>query len=193
MTGNAAIVVLAGGRATRFPGKLEQNVGDEPLLQLVCRNARATGLPVYLAGSDEFTPAIAYRLDVPMLRDRWPGDGPLRALASACATIDSKHVFALAGDEPSVDAALLGALYAAMRPGDEAVVPRHGSRLEPLAALYDRAALLRESEALFARGVYAMHALLERLHRRPVDVRASYFTNVNTPGDLQRAARAVTR
>ena len=188
MTGSAAIIVLAGGRATRFPGKLDRTIGGETMVQRVCRNARATGLPVYLAGSEAFTPASARGLDVAMLRDHWPGGGPLRALASACAFLDCDYVFALAGDEPNVDASVLNALAAAARPEDEAVVPRHDARLEPLAALYRRSALAREAEALFAHGEFAMHELLKRLRVRGIDVPASYFANVNIPADLARAA-----
>ena len=188
MTGGDAVVVLAGGRATRFPGKLAHAIGGETLLERVCRNARTAGVPVYLAGSEQLTPA--QRPNLPLLEDRWPGGGPLRALFSACESLQCDRIFALAGDEPNAGAALFRALNGAWQPGDEAVVPRHGAQLEPLAALYSRHALLREGEALLARGRDAMHALVERLNVRVVDVPAATFANVNAREDLDRVARA---
>jgi molybdopterin-guanine dinucleotide biosynthesis protein A len=186
---DAAIVILAGGLATRFPGKLERSLHGVSLLQRVCRNARATGLPAYIAGSEQFSPAIAADCDLPMLVDRWPGGGPLRALYSACASIDQERVFALAADEPLVGPELIASLAGAWQPGDEAVVPRHDDRIEPLAALYLRAAVLREVGALLASGNEAMGALISRIGVRFVTLSQAYFVNVNTPADLRRVAR----
>ncbi|MGB8521281.1 MAG: hypothetical protein WCD38_14065, partial [Candidatus Tumulicola sp.] len=84
-------------------------------------------------------------------------------------------------------------LDAAWRTGDEAAVPRHGGHAEPLAAIYARAALLREAGELFARGDESMHALLARLATRFVDVSSEYFANVNTPQDAARIEKAFAR
>lgn len=184
-----AIVILAGGRATRLPRKLEQNVGGEPMLVRVCRNARATGLPVYVAGSAPFVPPPVVRLDAPLLSDRWPGAGPLRALLSACEKLAHARVFALAGDEPLVTAELLLSVANAWEEGIEAVVPRRGDAIEPLAALYDRAAVVREARAALQRGDEGMRSLVGRLKARFVPVAATYFANVNTPADLRRVVR----
>ncbi|MGA8532524.1 MAG: molybdenum cofactor guanylyltransferase [Candidatus Tumulicola sp.] len=190
---DAAIVLLAGGMATRFPGKLAQPIDGEPMLQRVYRNARATGLPVYVAGSVQFGPAGAARPDAPILADRWPGGGPLRALFSACQSIAYARVFALAADEPQVGPALIRRLVAAWRAGDEAVVPVHGKRIEPLAALYVRNAVLRETGALLADGNESMRALLNAIQARLVTVSPSHFANVNTPGDFRRVTRGAAR
>ncbi len=183
-----AIVILAGGPATRFPGKLERRLDGEPILVSVFRNARATGLPVYIAGSERFTPSIAGELPAAMLVDRWPGGGPLRALVSACEALKCERIFAVAADEPRVGPDLLAELAVAWQPGDEAVVPRHDGRIEPLAAFYLRSALVREAGALLAQGNASMRALVERLRTRFATASPSYFTNVNTPEDLRRIA-----
>ncbi|HEY5425106.1 MAG TPA: molybdenum cofactor guanylyltransferase [Candidatus Tumulicola sp.] len=184
-----AIVILAGGRATRFPGKLERTIDGEPMLLRTYRNARATGWPVYLAGNGSIAVELAARIDAPVLTDRWPGAGPLRAFLSACAMIADERAFALAADEPRVDRRLLEAVNAAWQAGDEAVVPEHDGRIEPLAALYLRAAVLREGAATIERGNESMHGLIERTKARRVSVSPSYFVNVNTPEDLRHAAR----
>ncbi len=184
--GDTAVVILAGGMATRFPGKLEVALDGEPLWRRAYRNARATGWPVYIAGSERFSPALADSVSASMLIDRWPGGGPLRALVSACESIGHTRVFALAADEPRAGARLIATLARAWQAGDEAVVPQHDDRIEPLAALYLRTALLREATVLLAQENASMHALLERIRTRFATVSASYFSNVNTPEDLRR-------
>ena len=62
-------------------------------------------------------------------------------------------------------------------------------RVEPLAALYARSAVLREGFKLVVEGHGAMNALIERTQTRRVAVPGTYFANVNTPADLRRARR----
>ena len=191
--GAQAVVVLAGGRATRFPRKLERTIGGEAMLTRVCRNAIETGLPVYVSGSTEFSPQLVRHLNLPVLQDRWPGAGPLRALLSAAQSLDCDRIVALAGDEVSAGPALFRTLDAAWRAGDEAAVPRHGSAVEPLAALYARLALVREAGALLDLGDESMHALVARLRTRFVNVSGAYFANINTPEDAERVEKAFAR
>jgi molybdopterin-guanine dinucleotide biosynthesis protein A len=185
---DAAIVILAGGEATRFPGKLERPIAGEPMLLRVYKNARATPWPVYVAGKGSFGEEVDARLDCPLLVDRWPKAGPLAALLSACAEIRHERIFALAGDEPNVGPELIERIAGAWQPGDEAVLPEHDGRIEPLAALYSRRLLLREGFPLFARGKAAMNALIERTNARRIPVDGTYFSNVNTPADARRAS-----
>jgi molybdopterin-guanine dinucleotide biosynthesis protein A len=181
---DVAIVLLAGGRASRFPGKLEALVDGEPMLLRAYRAAQSTGYPVTITAKGSFNTTLERALDAPVVIDRWPAGGPLRALHGACGTIASKWVFALAADTPRVEAALIERILASCEAGDQAVVPRHDGRIEPLVALYDRSALLHESFTLFGQSNDAMHALIERLNTRFVDLPAAYFANVNTPSDL---------
>jgi molybdopterin-guanine dinucleotide biosynthesis protein A len=184
-----AIVVLAGGRASRFPGKLEALVDGEPLVLRAFRAARATGWPVYVSAQGPFPAEIDRHLDCPVLLDRQPWGGPLRALHSACETVGHDRIFVLAADLPRVDAPLIERIAAAWLPGDDAVVPRHDGRLEPLVALYARSAILQESFTLFGEPRASMHDLIERIGARFVDVEPQYFANVNTPADLAALAR----
>jgi molybdenum cofactor guanylyltransferase len=182
---DAAIVILAGGNATRFPDKLAYPIDGVPLLLHVVRNMRATAWPVYLACRGEFPPAILANLDVPMLLDERPGAGPLAALISACRTVEAPRIFAVAGDAPRVDGAVLQGLYDAWQAGDEAAIARHGERIEPLAALYAKGALEREGATILQEGNASMHGLIERLRARFVPFPSSYFLNVNYPEDVR--------
>lgn len=178
-----AIVILAGGRATRFPGKLEAPFEGEPLLARVYRRVRGIA-PTTIAGRDTFSGALDAVLDCPIVVDRWPDRGPLGGLLSAAYEIDAARIFALAGDAPLVSAEIIDALRTAWRDGDEAVVPEHDGRLEPLAALYDREALLREAWDTLHGEDRSMHAFLSRLRVRRVPLDARAFANINTSADL---------
>jgi len=178
-----AIVILAGGRATRFPGKLEVAVNGEPLLARVYHHLRDVA-PVTIAGRDTFSGRLDALLDCPIVVDRWPDRGPLGGLLSAAHETRASRIFAVAGDAPLVTAALVATLSKAWQDGDEAVVPEHDGRLEPLAALYQRAALLREGWECLHGEDRSMHALLARLRVRRVACDGKMFANVNTAEDL---------
>ncbi len=179
-----AVVILAGGRATRLPGKLEREFAGTPLLARVYQNVREFA-PVVVAGAGSFNDSIDAMLDCPIVIDRWPSRGPLAGLLSACEAISAEHIFAVAGDAPNVTSDVLEHLAAAWQPGDEAVVPEHDGRTEPLAALYSKSALEREGYAVLASDDASMHALLRRLRVRRISLSADYFHNVNTVADLK--------
>ncbi len=187
-----AVVIVAGGNATRLPGKLGLDAGGVPLLVRVHRNV-APGRPVVIAAPD-LAPELAARIDAPIVGERGPKRGPLGGLLAAFAAVRAPWAFAVAGDAPLVDAVWIDRLAAAREAGDEAVVPRHpDGRVEPLAALYDVAAYLREGAAeLEASG--ALHKVAARLRTRYVEIDdPRIFANINTPEDyreLQRAMRS---
>lgn len=177
------IVVLAGGRATRLPGKLERDVLGEPLLARVYSNVRDCA-PVVISASGAFSDSLDARLDCPIVVDRWRDRGPLAGLLSACSTISSPWIAAVAGDAPHVTGEIVRTLFEHRRERDEAVVPEHDRRLEPLAALYERAALEREAYDVLHNANGSMHALLDRVRIRTVPLATHYFHNVNTVADL---------
>jgi molybdopterin-guanine dinucleotide biosynthesis protein A len=185
-----AIVLLAGGEARRFPGKLERETGGKPMILAIFQRVAEFGVPIYVAGKSSFSPSIDAQLDAPLLVDRAPAQGPLSAFLSACAAIRADRLFAIAADQPHLERRVLNEVSASWRPGDEAVVPEHDGRLEPLAALYDRYAVLREGFALSRRGHAAMHDLLARLAVRRLPLDGRYFVNVNRPDDLTATVMA---
>jgi molybdopterin-guanine dinucleotide biosynthesis protein A len=181
-----AILLLAGGAAARFPGKLERMVNGKPLMVHVFDNLRNGGWPMYVAAAKPFSPPIASALAAMPIYDAEPLRGPLWALLDASAQIDVERIFAVAADQPHLEATALQRLAAAWEAGDEAVVPQHAGGIEPLAALYARDALRRAANALSAEH-RAMRDLLALLHVRYETMDARYFTNVNTADDMQRA------
>ena len=181
--GSIAVVILAGGRATRFPGKLESDAGGAPMLLRVYRNVRSMG-PVYLSANEPFGEAIARELDCPVVADTKPGQGPLGGLVSTFEKIPQTRCFAIAGDAPLLNGTALGELLAAWQNGLEAVVAERDGRLEPLCGLYDRAAFLREGRRELEAGSGAVAAVVERLRHRRVRLSDErLLANINTGAD----------
>jgi molybdopterin-guanine dinucleotide biosynthesis protein A len=183
----AGILILAGGNATRLPGKLALDAGGLPMLARVYRNV-ASDRETWLSVSGALPPELDALVPAPAAVDRWRGRGPLGGLLTTMAQMRSRWVFAIAGDAPLVDGSLVDALCAARRAGDEAIVPAYviegRTRYEPLAALYDRLAFVRAGLPVLRSGRGALHAVLERMRvreYRAADARA--FANVNTSAD----------
>lgn len=188
-TSDIAICLLAGGRATRFSDKLQSDAGGVPLIVRAYRNVRSVA-PVFLCGETHFAPAVDAQLDCPRIADRHGGRGPLEGIVSAFERLSQRRVFALAGDAPYLNEATLGEIERVWEDGDEAVVPFRAKggriRYEPLCALYDRRAFLREAEEVLkgSRAVVDVVAALRARHVTLSDERA--FFNVNTASDARR-------
>ncbi|MDQ6823190.1 MAG: molybdenum cofactor guanylyltransferase [Candidatus Eremiobacteraeota bacterium] len=188
-TSDVAICLLAGGRATRFADKLQSDAGGVPLIVRAFNNVR-TVAPVYLCGNTDFRPAVDAQLDCPRIHDRQSARGPLEGLVSAFTEMPHKRIFALAGDAPYVDEATLDEIERAWQDGDEAVVPARANggrmRYEPLCALYDRVAFLREAEAVLKES-RAVVAVVHALRTRQITLRNDRaLFNVNTESDARQ-------
>lgn len=179
-----AVVILAGGQATRLPGKLELRSGGVPLILRVFENVCSVG-PVYVSANRAFPPEIDSRLRCPVVIDRWLGRGPLAGLYSAFGMIREPRVFVVAGDAPFVTAETASELAQHWAAGIDAVVPVNAlGRLEPLCALYDRLAFLQAAGPALAEGSGGVASLVERLRTKRVRLADErVFANVNTPAD----------
>lgn len=184
MTIQPAVVILAGGQASRLPGKLHLDAGGVPLLVRVYKNVRGAG-PVLVSANRSFPAEIDMALDCPVVIDRWPGRGPLAALYSAFEYTDRPLVFVVAGDAPFVTAAVAGELLSHWTPDIDAVVPVNGQgRLEPLCALYDRMRFLQAAGTELSEGSGGVAAAVERLRTKRVRLSDErVFANVNTAAD----------
>ena len=188
------IVLLAGGQATRLPGKLSRTIGDEPLLVRVFRQLTCTGRPCIISLREPLAPAVARHLTATTVVDIYDDAGPLGGLASAAAQVRTPLLFAAAGDLANIDAAVIDALErryydeASRGEAPDAVLPRHeNGDVEPLAALYDTARLHESATRALAGGRKKVTAALEGLRVVHHDIsadQANTFLNVNSSDDL---------
>lgn len=181
---SAAVVIVAGGEATRLPGKLALDAGGVPLIVRAFR-ALAPGRETFVSCKATFAPEIDAQLTAPLVVDRTPQRGPLGGLLSTFPLVHSRYVAVVAGDAPFVDAATLATLQGALRDGDEAVVPVGADgRLEPLCALYDRLAFLREGFSVLRGAGASVATVARRLRLRTIDsLGAAVLRSVNTPAE----------
>lgn len=180
------VVLLAGGEATRLPGKLERSGGGEPLVVRAFERFR-DAFPVVVSAKATFAPGIDARLACPVVVDRWTRRGPLAGILSALAAVRTPFVFVVAADLPDAGVDVVRTLIAARADGDEAVVPEHERRREPLCALYERAAFERAALPVLRGGSAAVRDVLAALRVRTVAMPAGLFTNINTRADWARA------
>jgi molybdopterin-guanine dinucleotide biosynthesis protein A len=190
------VLILAGGEATRLPGKLTLAAGEVPMLVRVYRNV-SPGRETYISCKGGFPPEIDALLPCPMVVDNWRLRGPIGGLLSTLSAMSSPLVFAVAGDAPLIDSTFIDRLTREWIEGDEAVVPFHHVagkvRMEPLAAIYDRRAFLREGYDVLASDEGALRAVIDRLQTRMVHIEeAQIFTNVNTPADYENLRAILT-
>jgi molybdopterin-guanine dinucleotide biosynthesis protein A len=189
------IVLMAGGLATRLPGKLSLPVNGEPMLVRIFKSLSASGRPCIVSARAPLDAALAASLPGPVVADELPDGGPLVGLVSAAAHVVTPLMFAAAGDLPNMDGAFVDALEAAYDAASasgvsaEAVVPTwpDGS-VEPLAALYDSRAFLRCGRTALSTGKRNVTAAFEGMRVVPFAVRAedeAKLANINTRADYE--------
>ena len=190
------IVVLAGGSATRLPGKLALPIDGEPMLARVLRALSFTGAPCVVAASGTLAEELIARIGVPIVFDEHPGEGPLAALVSAAATVRTPYMFAAAGDMPGIDAPFVARVVASAKAADwpDAVVPmRADGTIEPLAALYKVEPWLTTAREQLAQGRRNVTSALEGLrvaHYAVVPEDEAALANINTPSDYEHVRGA---
>jgi molybdopterin-guanine dinucleotide biosynthesis protein A len=201
-----AAVLLAGGESSRMGrDKSALPVRGEPLWQHQLAILRATDpAELFISGKSDGPYAGC---GVEILADEFPGCGPLGGIATALRRCRSDCLLVLAVDMPAMSAAFLRTLIVQSRRHETGIVPsvaavaerqagiprRGGSlaRMEPLAAIYLRAALAVAVECLRV-GERKLETFVRTLAVqnlaviRPVEAdEAALFANWNSPGDVR--------
>lgn len=191
---SVGVCILAGGESVRLPGKIGLPIDGTPmLLRLIA--AFSDGREVVVSTHDPLPRELATSVRVPVVADVGGLErGPLLGMRTTLVRMRSPWVLVIAGDSPFAGLGLASALLAARESKDEAVVPVRTIAgmpiLEPLHALYDRAAFIRAAHAADAAGERAVKTVLGRLRMRRVslaDERA--LLSVNTPEEYRSALR----
>ncbi|WP_280140699.1 molybdenum cofactor guanylyltransferase [Geodermatophilus obscurus] len=183
-----AAVVLAGGRAARLGGraKPQLQVGGRTMLATVL-DAVADARPRVVVG-----PSQPVADGVVLVREQPPGGGPVAAMRSGVAAVDTDVVAVLAGDLPFVTAALVRELRARLT-DDGVLVTDDAGRDQYLLGVWRTAPLRRVLAG--AQGpvpVRRVVAALSVTRYRPVRAPGTPapWTDCDTPADLARARAA---
>jgi molybdopterin-guanine dinucleotide biosynthesis protein A len=130
--------------------------------------------------------------DIRIESDHVDGCGPLGGIYTGLRVISKEKAFFAACDMPFLERDLITRLLEVSREDDrECVIPVSHRGIEPLHGVYSRSVLPALEEALRQNDL-SVRALLSRCACRYVEVTqrdATSFTNINTPGDLNKVRR----
>lgn len=187
-----AAAILAGGKCTRMAGRQKAllQIDGVALIDRVLMSLRHVFDDITIVSNtpDFCSPCSNGCCVVP---DSFRDIGPLGGLHAALSGNTSDAVFVCACDMPYLDPAIITDMVAAFRnTGGEVMLPRVGSFIEPLHAIYATTLTERLEKYLCNTQKYAIRHFISML-----DVRYYYlssrvseriFRNVNTMQDLQR-------
>jgi len=187
---NFSAVILAGGRSSRMGcDKAFAEVNGQNLLRRQIQLVRDVGAAEIFISGRPGTDYSAYGLRV--LLDKFPDAGPLAGIHSALEATNSPLLLVLAVDLPAMTADFLRELTARCLP-NFGTVPRVMGNLEPLAAIYPKAALplatlLLRQNALPVKGFAQRceQAAMISITELPDSI-AGLFLNCNSPDELRQ-------
>lgn len=196
-------VVLAGGRGSRIGGdKGLVEIGGLPMAALVLRALSEVTSDIVVAVTRGAGPAYTRALgpSVQIVEDRVHDRGPLEGLSNALKLTRHGLVAVVPCDVPFLKADILR-LLESKAAGRDAAVPVVNGFLEPLVAVYQKKAGLRQFRRELDLGVgkvgnaiqHMDFCKVDEVDLRAVDERLLSFWNVNSKEDLTRAGEMVRR
>ena len=192
---DVSCIVLAGGKGLRLGrNKIVEAVGDVSLLRRVVAHLGLFSRDIIIVtASEQYLPRFIGYPKLRVVADIYPGKGPLGGIYTGLVASDSRYSLVVAGDMPFLNQALLR--YMIQLCGDfDLVVPRLGSMVEPLHAVYSKGCLA-PIENLLKQGNLKVSELLTLVRVRYVeaeeidrfDPKHLSFFNINTEADLKAA------
>jgi molybdopterin-guanine dinucleotide biosynthesis protein A len=142
----AEAFILAGGKSSRMGrDKALLEIGGKTLIERAASLCEPLVAGVTIVGDPQRYGSFGW----PALADRWPGAGPLGAIATALGASRQQWCLVLACDMPNVCANFLEwILERASKSSADAIVPETARGLEPLCAVYRAACAAKLSAAL---------------------------------------------
>lgn len=191
MPGDCGFILLAGGESRRMGRpKAWLEFGERPLLAILAERL-LTRFPegVIVAGPGQELPETP----VPVLRDEYPGEGPVAGLAVGLRAVRQPLAFVTACDVPFLNPDVAQYLSSVAACYDVAV-PEWDGRLHPLQAVY-RTSVQPAAARQLAAGRRRLMELLDQVRTvtvpeselRQLDPEGRSFFNMNAPEDYLRA------
>jgi molybdopterin-guanine dinucleotide biosynthesis protein A len=174
--------VLVGGNSSRMGrDKALLPIGSVPMAAYIASVVKQIATSVFLVGRPEIYSSLGF----PVLPDRYPGFGPVGAIATALSATTSQWNIVLACDLPGVTNDVLLTIYSeAVASGSVCAYAAGPDRREqPLCGVYHRSALSAFERAV-REGEHRLTQVTSRL--RPHVLHLNDFEtlrNVNTPED----------
>jgi molybdopterin-guanine dinucleotide biosynthesis protein A len=187
-------VILAGGAGRRLGGAVKPllSLGHERIIDRQLTTLRSVVDHVAIVAASPPDVESFQDLGAPVWVDERPGLGPLGGILTALVKAQTAHALVVAGDMPFLTAPFLKHLLG-LTDGVDAVIPRLGTRYQPLCGVYRRTCLAAIRRRLDT-GQLAVTEFLADIQIRVVaepEIAAfnpdhTLFFNVNTPTDYAR-------
>ncbi|HEV2692739.1 MAG TPA: molybdenum cofactor guanylyltransferase [Verrucomicrobiae bacterium] len=186
---NFSAVILAGGKSSRMGcDKAFIEIAGQTLLTRHIQLVRTAGAREIVISGRAETDYSAFGL--PVLQDSFPDAGPLAGIHSALQATTSPLLLVLAVDLPAMTADFLQTLTAGCSE-NTGVVPSIKENLEPLAAIYPKAALPLAT-SLLAQNSLTVKNFARQCEQAGLisfidlpDSATEFFLNCNSPGELE--------
>ena len=174
----ATAIIMAGGESRRMGvDKSMLPFKGCALIETIAEQLRDSFSQILISANE--VEKFAF-LDLPIIRDRVPGQGPLMGIASALEASDNELNFVVACDIPYIDLRYVRRMLTEAD-GVDAVVPTAaGEKYEPLFAVYCKSSLGAINETL-SLGKRKISDVFSRCRVRYIELdTADWFTNINT-------------
>jgi molybdopterin-guanine dinucleotide biosynthesis protein A len=189
--GSLAVIVLAGGRSSRFGrDKLAEPFAGRPLLDHVIATALILTDEVIVVVTPGAAPAVPP--GVRIVHDERAFEGPLAGVAAGLEASDADVALIVAGDSPTVVPGVLRALVDAVTAGADAARLAVGEDRPPLPMAVSRSVASEKASALLADGERRLRTLPETLDAATItesvwrreDPAGASLLDIDTPADL---------
>jgi len=196
-------IILAGGVSSRLHQKCLRSLGGKPLiLHVYDQLSKVTQNIVIVTRTSEQADKLGEVLpEVRIVLDELQAQSPLVGLLTGLRALKTGYAFATSCDAPFIEPRLVRSLFE-FALGNDCAVPLSRGRIEPLVAVYNRAATLRASTKSIEVGEMSMNEMITRLKKpvyvpladlRSADSNLLSLQNVNTQFELLRARRILTK
>lgn len=184
LTEDATAIVLAGGRSRRMgTDKSLLPIDGRPMIEHICRQLCGTFARVLISADDAGKFSF---LDLEVVPDTIPDQGPLRAVASALEASRSELNLVVGCDIPRIQLPVVRRMLAAAEAADLVLPVTADGQAQPLFAVYRRSVrrCLHEALESGARRFQDIYGLCRVRRMELTDT--AWFANLNTRADYER-------
>ena len=174
------------------------NIGDRKLIERVIEAIRQVSQEVLVVTSKEqFNNLESAKLDTKIVVDLFPGKAALGGIYTGLSTAKTFHSLVVACDMPLLNSRLLSYLIDSA-PGFDIVIPKLGTQLETLHAVYSKNCLVYIKQLIdnnnlqvfdFFNSMKVRHVDEDEVNK--YDPHHCSFLNINTIDDLEYAEKLI--
>lgn len=185
-------IILAGGKSSRIgEDKAFLEFEGKRLVEWVITSLKEVGEEIIIVANE---PEKFNSLGLKVVKDVLPGIGPLVGLYSGLLSSHLEYNFVCGTDMPFLSPSLIKYMLGQGQ-GCDVVLPRIGSRVEPLCAVYKRSCLSSIAEVIKEGEKLSLRSFFDRVKIRyikedeviPFGLPKKLFFNINTREDMEMA------